>query len=54
MLENFKFGIQNKTIYIGIGAFIALIILMVAVYFMFFRNKKPKFTNVKTTDQHQD
>ena len=53
MLENFSFGIQNKTIYIGIGAFVALIILIVAVYFIFFRNKK-KFTNIKSTEEHTD
>ena len=54
MLENFSFGIQNKTIYIGIGAFVALIILILTVYFLFFKNKPPKFTNVKSTDQHTE
>lgn len=52
MSETFKFGIQNKTIYIGIGAFVALLIIMIAVYFIFFHKKK--FTNIKTTDQHTE
>jgi hypothetical protein len=53
MIESFSFGMQNKTIYIGVGALVAFIILMIAVYFMIFRNKKG-FTNIKSNDQHTD
>ena len=55
MLENFKFGLEKKTIYISVAAFVALIILIVILYFVF-RNKtdKPKFTNVSSNEQHTD
>ena len=54
MLNQFKFGIENKTIYISVAAFITLIIIMIAVYFFFFRKKASSFGQMCNNDQHTE